>query len=178
MKPIDNDHPLYQLFHEHVARSFDYTDGLLREPDVETYMTHLLLTFVHTDQIFAIKDRTGRQLHSVADMIAEGDIRLNADSFAREREVHKHIGDFILFWSGIYPEFLQQIKLKFGQDLICDYLRQGRESYYVVSTFDYAPYDREANTFRKLSIRFEEYALCLRHLRETLPLHLGAGGSA
>ena len=112
------------------------------------------------------------------EMVAEGDIRLNADSFEREREVHKHIGDFILFWSGIYPEFLRHLKLHFGCDLICDYTRQGRESYYVVSTFDHAPYDREANTFRKLSSRFEEYTFCLRQVRETIPLSLHQGGSA
>lgn len=178
INPSDHEHPLYALFREHVSHSLHQTDGLLAEPDVEDYMARLMLTFLHTDRIFAIRDKSGRRLASVAEMVAEGDIRLNADSFEREREVHKHIGDFILFWSGIYPEFLRHLKLHFGCDLICDYTRQGRESYYVVSTFDHAPYDREANTFRKLSSRFEEYTFCLRQVRETIPLGLHQGGSA
>lgn len=178
MRPIGSHHPLYMLFREHVATSLDRTEGLMREADVEAYMTELLLAFTHTDRIFAIRDRTGRRLRSVAEMMAEGDVRLNAESFEREREVNKHIGDFILFWSGIYPEYLRRLKLEFGQDLICDYIRQGRESYYVVSTFDHAPYDEQANTFRKLSVRFEEYAHALRLVRETLPLQVGPGGTA
>lgn len=178
MNPSGQEHPLYALFREHVNQSISRTEGLVAEPDVEDYMARLMLTFLHTDRIFAIRDKSGRRLASVAEMVAEGDIRLNADSFEREREVHKHIGDFILFWSGIYPEFLRQMKMHFGCDLICDYTRQGRESYYVVSTFDHAPYDREANTFRKLSTRFEEYAYCLRQVRETIPLNLGADGRA
>lgn len=178
MKPNRDRHPLYELFQEHVALSLDRTDGLLREPDVEAYMTDLLLTFLHTDRIFPIRDKNGRRLVSVAEMVAEGDVRINADSFEREREVHKHIGDFILFWSGVYPEFLRQLRLRFGQDLICDYVRQGRESYHLVSTFDHAPYDREANTFRKLSVRFEEYSYVLRLVRDTLPLSTPSVGYA
>ena len=128
---------------------------------VQNYLSHLLVKFVHTDEIFAIRDKDGRQVLSVAEMAVHGDIRQEADSFQREREVHRHIGDFILFWSGVYPEFLRQLKLRFGSDLLCDYQRQGAESYYVVSTHDYKPFDAEAPLFTELSSKFEDYSEAL-----------------
>ena len=43
----------------------------------------------------------GRRVWQVAERLVEGDVLLNATSFEREREVHKHIGDFTLFWTGL-----------------------------------------------------------------------------
>jgi hypothetical protein len=67
------------------------------------------------------------------------------------------VGDFLLFWSGVFPEFLRQLKAPTGQDALLDPIRQGQMSYYVVSTFDYGRYADEAPTFRRLS---EEFDLC------------------
>ncbi len=173
MKPVSKNHPLYRYFSELVRRSYVEQTASSPEQDIEDYLAHLLLDFVHTDRIFALRDKAGRRLISIADMIAEGDIRLNADSFERERQVHKHIGDFLLFWSGVYPEFLRDLKVKMGEDIIYDYRRQGMESYFVVSTFEHEPYTHEAPTFRKLSARFEECATCLRVIRDELPNNLG-----
>jgi hypothetical protein len=164
--------PLHLAFrttvHEAVARE---APGRALE-DVEDYLTSLLVSFLRTDRIFAIKDAAGRPLRSVYEMLAEGDVRLNAPTFEREREVHKHIGDYILFWSGFNPQFLSRLKLDDGRDLLCDYTRQGQQSYWVVSTFDYQPFDQEAPTFRKLSDAFEPLTAALAHVRSRLPYHV------
>ncbi len=94
-------------------------------------------------------------------MLAEGDVRLRADSFDREREVHKHIGDFILFWSGLYPNHLTKLKIVTQANLTCDYTRQGQRSYHLVSTFNHDPYTAEAPIFNTLSERFEDLAFVL-----------------
>jgi len=138
--------------------------------DVQGYLADLLMKFQHTDHIFAVKNAFGERLVSVTDMIPEGDIRLNADSFERERVVHQHIGDFILFWAGVYPEFLRQIRLDLGKDVVVDYPRQARESYNFVSTFTMPPYDDEAPTFRKLSEGFDDFAFCLNVVSQKLRL--------
>jgi hypothetical protein len=98
-------------------------------------------------------------------MLVEADVRLNADSFDREREVHKHIGDFLLFWSGLYPEFLRKLKAPGSKDLFVDFDEQGKYSYHVVSTFDHDPYSAEAPIFRKLSAEFEQYKYGLSLVR-------------
>lgn len=162
------DHPLYHYLQALVHDSFAAArvpgdDGL------QTYLSQLLLGFLHTDRIFSIRDADGRRVSSVADMVAEGDVLLNADSFERERQVHKHIGDFLLFWSGLYPEFLRRLKIEAFRDVGFDYARQGRESYYVASTFDYQPYTEEAKLLRRLSEGFVDYQHCLSLVRERLP---------
>lgn len=171
---IDANHPLVLTFgglvHDAVAERVDAETAR----EVEGYLTGLLIDFMHTDRVFALQSRDGRPIRSVFEMMAEGDVRLNADSFERERQVHKHIGDYILFWSGIYPEFLRRLKLDSGHDLICDYTRQGKASYYVVSTFDYEPYTQEATTFRKLSEGFEEFSVALTRVRRELPLDIAS----
>lgn len=169
MSRNDRTNPLYLLFRELVQDSLAKEAPGRAMDDVEAYVTDLLFQFLRTDRVYAIKDQAGRGLTSVYEMLAEGDVRLNADTFEREREVHKHIGDYILFWSGVNPDYLRRLKLDNGRDLVCDYSLQGRQSYHVVSTFDYRPYDQEAPTFRKMSDGFDDLAAALGRIRRTLP---------
>lgn len=54
--------------------------------------------------MYRIGNAGGRRLEEVADMLVESNPLLDAWSFDREREVRKHIGDFTLFFSGLFPE--------------------------------------------------------------------------
>lgn len=171
MARINRDHPLYGLFRELVQKAVATEIPGQSLEDVEEYVTEILVQFSLTDQVFAIKDSLGRPLTSVYEMLGEADILLNADSFERERQVHKHIGDYILFWSGVNPDYLGRLKLDDGRDLVCDYTRQGKASYHVVSTFNYSPYDAEAPVFRKLSDTFEGITYALGHVHRQLPFN-------
>jgi hypothetical protein len=170
MKANDrNNDLLHRMFLEGVHTALSERLGMEADAQIESYLAEVLVAFSHSDRIFALRDPIGNRLKSVTDMLAEGDVRLNANSFERERQVHKHIGDFILFWSGLYPDFLKQLKLEDGRDLLCDYVRQGQESYYIVSTFDYGRYSDQASMYRRLSVHFGDYSRGLSLLRETLP---------
>lgn len=162
------DHPLENYFHQALQQALRDELGLVDADDVECYLAQMLAAFVHRDQIFAIRDAEGRRVESIAEMMVEGDVRLNADSFDREREVHRHIGDFVLFWSGMFPEFLPDIKRPGGKDALVDLAAQGRESYHIVSTFEHDPYGPEAPTFRKLSEGFALYQRGLLLVRASL----------
>lgn len=164
---ISGDHPLRMFFLEALDESLNQRLGLDEGDDVKEYLVGMLVRFLHKDGLYEIRNAEGRRVESVAEMVEEADIRLNADSFAREREVHKHIGDFLLFWSGVYPEFLQYLKAPTGKDAIVDVVEQGRYSYHVASTFEYPPYEQEAGTFRKLSAHFVEYQYGLRLVRSS-----------
>ena len=157
---------LKQFFAEAVHESIGERLGM-KDAEVERYLRDLLVEFMHRDGIFSIRDAFGNRVETVTDMVAEGDIRLNADSFERERQVHKHIGDFVLFWTGLFPEFLPHLKSPFGKDALVDYTQQGKLSYHVVSTFEYPPYDGEAPMFRKLSEGFEDYRHGLSLVRKS-----------
>ena len=163
---LADNHPLRRYFAVEIHRAL--LDVGLCEHDVEAYLSHMLVHFLHHDQIYAIRDAAGHRLEAVVDMIAEGDIRVNANSFDRERQVHKHIGDFLLFWSGLFPEFLKHLKRPSHKDMAVDVIRQGQMSYYVASTFEHDPYANEAPVLLKLSNQFEGYQRGLTVVRESL----------
>ncbi len=169
---ISHDHPLYKMFRELVATNISRHVAANDAESVEVYLTDLLVEFLHTDSIFAIKDQSGKPLRSVIEMMGEGDVRLTANSFDREREVHKHIGDYIMFWGGIYPDFLRQMKVDSAVAIACDYTRVGQDSYRVVSSFAHPPYDDEAPLFRKLSDGFADYTFVLARVGAEANLHI------
>jgi hypothetical protein len=164
---IGDQHPLRQLFNELVRETFRAQLGV-SEPGVPEYVANILVDFTHRDRVFCLRDARGRPLEEVAEMLMEGDIALNATSFEREREVHKHIGDFTLFWSGVYPEMLRYFRAATRRDHLLDYVEQGRKSYRIAATFDYGDYQDEAVVLKELSERFELCMFGLNMVRREL----------
>jgi hypothetical protein len=166
-KPISSDHPLRRLFGAIVAQTFANQLGVAA-PGVPEYIANVLVDFTHTDSIFRLRDARGRRLEEVGEMLMEGDVQLNATSFEREREVHKHIGDFTLFWTGVYPEMLRYFRAATRRDHLLDYVEQGRTSYRIAATFDHGPYEAEAPILRTLAEEFETCMFGLNLVRREL----------
>jgi len=164
---ISADHPIRQLFFSLVQQTFH---GRLGEsnPELSRYLSDVLVDFTHRDNVFKIRSASGKRLEEIADMLVEGDVALNATSFDREREVHKHIGDFSLFWTGVYPEMLRYLRSATRRDHLIDFVEQGRKSYHIASTFQHEPYAAEAGLLRQLSDRFELYVHGLHLVRREL----------
>ncbi len=171
-RQISGEHPIWMYFGKAVHQAMVDSLGMSEE-DIEVYLTNLLVGFLHNDNMFSIMDRTGRPVDSIAEMLMEGDVLHNATSFDRERQVHRHIGDFLLFSSSLFPEFLREMKLRDARDMLLDVNHQARESYHIASTFDHEPYATEARTFEKLSRRFEAYQASLLLVRASFD---AAGG--
>jgi hypothetical protein len=161
--------PIVALFHHALQESICKRLRIPESEDVVTYLAEVLADFLHQDALYRIRDADGRTVKSVAEMAAEGDVLLNADSFEREREVHRHIGNFLLFHTGMFPEHVGRMKSAGNADFLLDPVGQGKASYYIASTFDYPPHDREAGTLRKLSERFDAYQASLQIVRASLP---------
>ena len=158
MQPDHTDQTLLRrLFGALVERTFLQKLGV-HEPGVTDYLADVMTDFAHFKQVYKVKDLQGRPLYEVAEMLLEADVRLNATSFNREREVHKHIGDFTLFWAGVYPESLAHIQAQSRKDHLLDYVRQGKNSYAIAASFDYGDYRPQAPVLKKLS---DEFELCL-----------------
>jgi len=151
---LRRDLSLQELFGELVERAFALS---LRWDDrqVMRYLTRLLTEFAHIDSLYRLRDLNGRPLQEVAEMLYYADVRLGAQSFYQEREVHRHIGDFTLFWTGVYPEALPSLRASLRKDHLIDYVKQGKESYRLVSLFDIGEWREEAPMFRRLSENFE-----------------------
>ena len=90
-------------------------------------------------------------------MLLESDpVYGTALSFDRERQVRKHIGDFTLFFTGMFPESIQHWRLRrHRREGFVDYMKAGKESYYIVSKFEHFEYAKVAPLFANLSRNFE-----------------------
>jgi hypothetical protein len=169
-------HPLRQLFISLVQRTLQLSLGGY-DPEVGQYLADLLADFIHMDRVYRLRNAKGQRLEDIAEMLIEGDVRLNASSFVREREVHKHIGDFTLFWTGVYPEMLRYFQSSTRKDHLLDYVEQGKNSYYIASTFDYGEYQKEARVLRQMSHEFDLCVFTLHCVRQEMD-RLGASEMA
>ena len=92
-----------------------------------------------------------------------------APSFDRERQVRKHIGDYTLFLSGMFPESINQFRLRRQRlENFVDFIKAGKESYYIVSKFDQFEYANLAPLFAKLAHEFESCVYGLNLVKEDL----------
>src|SRR3954467_9605200 len=107
---IPESHPLRDFFADLVSRHYAETI-VLRDPEVSCYVANILTEFCEDDQLHRIKDATGKPLHDVGEMLLQSDpIYGPAPSFDRERQVRKHIGDYTLFFTGMFPESINSYR--------------------------------------------------------------------
>src|SRR4029078_11754999 len=77
------------------------------DPPLIDYIAELLVRFVRSDDMYSVRSVRGQRLMAVTDMLAEAQHR---EGPARQ-QVHRHIGDFTLFWTGVYPEMAERASL-------------------------------------------------------------------
>jgi hypothetical protein len=156
------EHPLRRLFSGLTEQTFINRLGMADPPLID-YLSSLLSRFIHLDAVYRLRNAQGRRLEEVAEMVIE------AEGMPPEgrtsREVHRHIGDFTLFWTGVYPEALERLRSILKKDHFIDYCQQGKRSYYIASTFEDDPYREEAPVLRRLSEEFELCAYGLSQVR-------------
>ena len=152
---------LRYLFRALTEHTFHMRFGFADPPLVD-YLSGLLERFVRFDAIFKLRDLVGCRLEEVADMLSCAEQR---QEHAR-REIHRHIGDFTLFWTGVYPEALQRLRHPDRKDALVDYREQGKRSYWIASTFDGQPFEDEAPILRRLSDQFDVCSLGLHTVRQ------------
>lgn len=157
-----SDHPLRRLFAGYAEHTFMHDLGM-GDPPLIDYLSELLSRFIHINAIHRLRDAQGKRLEEVADMMIEAEA-LPPEGRTR-REFHRHIGDFTLFWTGVYPEALERLRARLTKDSFIDYCQQGKRAYYIASTFEDDPYRDEAPVLRRLSERFEICAYGLRQVR-------------
>jgi hypothetical protein len=166
---IPESHPLQQLFRELVGRHYAEEIGI-RDPQVVGYVAHLLAEFCETDQLFKVTNERGRPLTDVGQLLLESDpVYGPAPSFDRERQVRKHIGDYTLFFTGMFPESINHFRLRRQRvENFVDWMKAGKESYYIVSKFEHFEYAKVAPLFANLSRNFEQCVYGLNMVKNDL----------
>ncbi len=128
------------------------------DPPLIDYLAAMLVKFVRTDAIYGLRSPTGERLSQVADMLAEAQARQGS----ARRRVHRHIGDFTLFWTGLYPEIAQRLQ-KDRKDSLIDYQDQGKRNYLIASRLPADQQSAPDDVLERLSNQFD---LCVYGLGE------------
>ncbi len=166
---IPEKHPLQQLFLDLVSRHYADEIGL-RDPEISTYVANMLTEFCDVEQLFRLRDAGGRKLNDVGEMLLESNpVYGPAPSFDRERQVRKHIGDYTLFFTGMFPESINHFRLRRQRlESFVDFMKAGKESYYIVSKFEFFEYAKVAPLFGRLSDHFEQCVYGLNRVKNEL----------
>jgi len=134
-----------------------FEDLGLRESEVARYLAGVLAEFSRADRLYRIRDLRGRPLDSLVEMLLW--VQLSPLGEEREGELRRYMGDYALFMSGIFREWVQRHAVL---DL---YLQEGRRSY-----------ERAREAYRRLlkpgslllgelARGFEQYADALDYLK-------------
>ena len=165
MESIRPDHPLRRFFTGLVEHAFCAEIGM-GDPTLTGYLTDLLVDFTRVDRFETIRHAQGRRLPEIAAMLAVHGEEPPADPGERDRVVYRHIGDYALFWAGLYPEQLKAAHR--ASDVLLDYVSQGKRSYAIVSRLVDEDESPPGSLFRHLSEDFEYCVYGLGLVRQGL----------
>ncbi|UCE05392.1 MAG: hypothetical protein JSW07_17515 [bacterium] len=157
-----HDNPiLYKFFHQNLQQVFK--DLGLPGGEMLDYIAFILTYFVRTSNLYRIKQLSNFNLETVVEALLELEERRHPDdpiSASDEMLVRKHIGDFTLFMSGIFREYVQRI------GILDFYLLEGSRSYHHVFDFVRDQHPESAPVFHQLSQDFESYSGALDYMKK------------
>ena len=99
------DHPLRRLFAGLTEHAFMTSIGVTDPPLID-YVSELLTRFIHFSAVYRLQGPNGRPLTEVVEMAMEAE-EIPPEGRTK-REYHRHIGDFTLFWTGLFPEAVKR----------------------------------------------------------------------
>lgn len=141
-----------------IRRSF--WDLGIRDTEIADYIALLLANFGRTENLHRIRDFRGRRLETAVEMLLEANLSWYSEQWDREKEIRKHIGDYILFMAGIFREWVEK------QSFLSLYLEEGRKAYQTVSEYHKAFYQPGSRLYSELSKDFEFYVGALNYMKK------------
>ena len=125
------------------------------------YISDMMLRFVRIDSINRVRRSNGRPATELFQMLGEAEKRIGL----AKRDVHRHIGDVTLFWSGMYPERLRRLRPDRSPDGFLDYCRQGKRANAIAAEIQGDENRPSSDLLHQLSNEFEMCAYGLREVR-------------
>src|SRR5947199_4724067 len=153
---IPADHPIRAFFHQLTERGMGQLN--LHDPDTIQYITNLLTEFVHIENMYRIKDESGRRVQYIFDMLTQAS---HGMSPSIRRDYYKHLGDLTLFNLGLFPESLTYGNRTVSADY---YAETGRRSYTIVAEMDSSP--RRTVLYRELAHRFTQRVVGVHSVKQ------------
>ncbi|MEW6143474.1 MAG: hypothetical protein AB1598_00485 [Thermodesulfobacteriota bacterium] len=137
-----------------------FTDlGKEKDRDAAGYLIDMLTEFARTESLYKLSDSEGKKIQTIVEMLLESK-NMQASDSGYEREVRKYVGDFALFMSGIFRDYVNR------GSYLRYYMNEGMKSYFVVSRLDLERGEGNPIMFSKLSREFEFYSGALDYMRK------------
>ncbi len=152
-------HDLRRLFGGVVEQVFMSELGICT-PALTDYLAGLLVDFVHVDDIYRMRNVDGEMIRELSRLRVDADLGQGLSPTERDRVLNRYIGDFTLFWTGVYPETLQA-RRQLGVDRWREYLLQGKRGYEIAGALSSATDVPPGELLHDLSLHFE---CCVRGL--------------
>jgi hypothetical protein len=133
----------------------------IHDAQVAGYVADVLTDFARSDSLYRVRTHGGRKLDSVVEILARSRGENPGETpLLTERELHKYLGDYTLFMSGIFRSNVER------RGFLDYYLREGRRFYWTVSELDLSLYRTGFLLFQELSKKFEYYSGALDYMRK------------
>jgi len=181
---IPERHPLRTLFREATEWAFRhgrFPEARARDARLKNYLCEDLLTrFLRVDQLWRLRDARGRPLADVAEMLISGEAE-GISPELRSLTVQRHIGDYTLFITGIFPESLEGLRRDWTRkdsimvqlgDLMVPfrdpgeyYEQAGRRAYWRAAEIGREAGMGKAELFEKLAEFFRAYVRLMNLVR-------------
>ena len=153
---------LKEFFYWLVRRTFQ--DLQIKNQAVAEYLTDLLVFFCRTEMLYCLRNAQNEKLETVVDMLLEvNQAREQGENASQKRirEIYRYIGDYIMFITGIFQEYVRKL------GCLDFYFREGEMAYRHLFELDLKYYKPGASLFLELSRRFEFYSGAFHYLRKT-----------
>lgn len=126
------------------------------DPPLVDYVALLLVRFIRHDALGA--PPAGEAADVVTLLVAA---REHAPDEALAE--YRHVGDYTLFWNGLYPEAVERLRQPGRVDQFVDFRAAGKQAYWLASTLEPDDAAEERLLFERLS---RDYDLCVEGLGE------------
>jgi len=114
---VPETHPLHRLFRGLTESTF-MTELGIGDPSLVGYVSNLLAEFVRTQPGWQARDRDGRHLLRILKLLAEAESMADSDL---RLERYRQVGDYTLFWTGVFPELLSKLGGDHRRDPLISY---------------------------------------------------------
>src|ERR1700756_895758 len=100
-----SDNKLQGFFLNIVRQSF-WQLGI-NDPTVTGYVADVLAEFARADNLYRVRSRGGKKVDSMVEMLTKKENETaDESSLLKERSLRKYVGDYALFMSGIFRNYL------------------------------------------------------------------------
>jgi len=128
------------------------------DPPLVDYVALLLVRFLRHDAVVSPPATEARGTDVARMLVAAREHDPSEALFE-----YRQIGDYTLFWSGLYPEAVERRRPSSRTDQLLDFRQAGKRAYWLASTLEPEDAAEERLLFERLS---HEYDLCVEGLGE------------